>query len=105
MIATISSARRSHKILILLLALIAMLGVATASTSPAHLHLTSSSNRCDLCFTAQIAAFENPSVQLLQLPAVTGRLSLFLAVTTYIPVNSQPNCSRGPPAPFFPVNA
>jgi hypothetical protein len=84
--------------LVLVLALVAMLGVSAASTTPAHFHLNSSPNRCDLCFTAHVSAMESPAVQPVHGLEVNGPAALLLPYFGYRPFSSQPSCSRGPPS-------
>jgi hypothetical protein len=89
----------TFRLFVLILAIAATLNITLASTSPAHLHLTSSSsqNRCDLCFTANTTAFETPAAQPIYGPEIAGRTALILPFFGYEACNSQPHCSRGPP--------
>jgi hypothetical protein len=93
---------RGFKLFVLILAIAATLNITLASTSPAHLHLTSSSqNRCDLCFTVNTTAFETPAAQPIYGPEIAGRTALILPFFAYEACNSQPHCSRGPPFSCF----
>jgi hypothetical protein len=89
---------RKYKALVLALALFAMLGVTAVSTTPAHLHLNSSPNRCDLCFTAHVAAVQAPAAQPVHGLELNGRAILPALYSSYRSVFSQPSSSRGPPS-------
>jgi hypothetical protein len=93
---------RGFKLFVLILAIAATLNITLASTSPAHLHLDSSSpGRCDLCFTANTTVFETPAAQPIYGPEIAGRTALILPFFGYEGCNSQPHCSRGPPYILF----
>ncbi|HTA41121.1 MAG TPA: hypothetical protein VK789_01665 [Bryobacteraceae bacterium] len=93
---------RCCRTLVLILAITAMLNMALASTSPAHLHLNSSSpNRCDLCFTAHTTTFETPAALLLYGPEIVGRTAPLVPFFGYQPCNNQHYSSRGPPSLFL----
>jgi hypothetical protein len=85
---------------VLLLAIAATLNITLASTSPAHLHLGSSSsqNRCDLCFTAHTATFETPAAHPIFGPEIEGRTALILPFFGYHGCTGRIHCSRGPPS-------
>ena len=91
----------SVRAFVLLVALTAMLGVSTASALPSHLHADSVPGRCDLCFTAHVAAFETPSVQPLPAPEIAGLATITLPFFNYGPVSAGFFCSRGPPVLFL----
>lgn len=91
---------RTLKTFVLLVALATMLGVATASTLPAHWHNDAAPGRCDLCFTAHVAVFESPSAQALPAPELSGRALVVLRYFGYKPTAAAPGSSRGPPALF-----
>jgi hypothetical protein len=86
------------KIAVLLLALVAMLGVSAASNSPAHFHLNSSANRCDLCFTAHMVGVQSPGVQPVHCPEISGRVALLLPYFGYDLSSIRALSSRGPPS-------
>ena len=94
---------RAIKVFVLLVALAAMLGVATVSASPAHWQEDSAaSGRCELCITAaHLTAYEAPPVLLLPAPEISERSGQPLVVFGYEPVSSVCFCSRGPPALFL----
>ena len=84
---------RRARILILLLAIAATLGVSVASAS----HFDSSPNGCNLCFAAHTVAFETPSVQPFLGPELVGRSTVSAPVSGYQTCASDHSCSRGPP--------
>jgi hypothetical protein len=89
----------AFRVFVLLLAIAATLNITLASTSPAHLHLNSSSpTRCDLCFTANTTTFESPAVLPVYGPEITGRTAPALPFFGYQPRTCNRPCSRGPPA-------
>ncbi len=94
---------RAVKAFVLLVALAAMLGVATVSASPAHWQEDSAApGRCELCITAaHLAAYETPPVLLLPAPEISGRSAQPLVFFCYLPVSLDCFCSRGPPALFL----
>jgi hypothetical protein len=90
---------KSGRVFILLLAIAATLNITLASTSPAHLHLDSSSpNRCDLCFTAHTTVFETPAVLPVYGPEIAARTAPILPFFGYEASEGRRHCSRGPPA-------
>jgi hypothetical protein len=89
---------KTFRTLVLLLALAAVLGMTAVSTSPAHFHLNSSQNRCELCFTAHMAAVQSPSAQPIHGLEISGRATLLLPYSGYHSIKSQPSFSRGPPS-------
>lgn len=89
---------RALKTFVLLVALAAMLGVASASVTPAHWHHDSAPGRCDLCFTAHVAAFESSSVDGLPEPEVSGQVAITVLFFGYKPATAVSSSSRGPPA-------
>ena len=56
-------ARRLTRIAVVILAIAAMLCVCAASVSPAHSHLNSASDHCDVCYTAHMAAQQVATIQ------------------------------------------
>jgi hypothetical protein len=86
------------RIVVVLLALAAMLGVSAVAATPAHFHLDSSSNRCELCFTAHVSVVQSPSVQPVQGIEVSGHATLLLPYFGYRPFSGRLSCSRGPPS-------
>jgi hypothetical protein len=93
---------RGWKTLVVILALAATLNLTLASTSPAHLHLNSSSpNRCELCFTANTTFFETPVALPAYGPDIAGRTALTTPFFGYEAYADEPHCSRGPPASSF----
>jgi hypothetical protein len=89
--------RAFFRLFVLILAIAATLNITLASTSPAHLHLNSSSSRCDLCFTAHSTTFETPAALPVYGPAIEGRATPLLPVFGYQACNSRIYSSRGPP--------
>jgi|GEM_PF-3343497 len=89
---------RAVRIFILALAIVATLGVATASVLPAHFHEDSSQNNCSICFVAHTAGVETPSVQPVYGLELAGQATLTLPFFGYQAFAAQPHCSRGPPS-------
>jgi hypothetical protein len=89
---------KTFKVAVLVLALFAMLGVTAVSTTPAHLHLNSSPNRCDLCFTAHVAAVQAPNVQPVHGLVLNGRAVVLAPYLSYHSIDSRLSSSRGPPS-------
>ena len=86
------------RVCIVLLAIAAMLGVATSSTSPAHLHPKAPAGGCDICFAAHVAALEAKTVTtILQTPQVFGRVTACATVSSYRLLCRNPFLTRGPP--------
>ena len=56
MLRLVPGAPRLSRIVIVILAIAAMLCVTAASVSPAHTHLNSAADHCDVCYTAHMAA-------------------------------------------------
>lgn len=84
---------------IVLLAIVALLGVATDSTSPAHLHAKAPAGGCDICFAAHVASLEaKTATAILQTPQVFGLITAFLAFSTYRLLYKCSFLSRGPPS-------
>jgi hypothetical protein len=80
------------------MAITAMLGVATASASPAHAHLKTPDAGCDICFTAHITAVDTPCAYEFLAPQVGGVLPILPVQSGYQPCESESSCSRGPPS-------
>ena len=86
------------RVCIVLLALVALLGVATDSTSPAHLHAKAPAGGCDICFAAHVASLEaKTGTAMLLTPQVFGRLASFCVVSGYRLLHESSVLSRGPP--------
>jgi hypothetical protein len=92
---------KRFKIAVLLFALLAMLGVSAAANSPAHFHLDSSANRCDLCFTAHMDGVQSPAAQPVHGLEISGRVSLLLPYFGYDLPFTPTSSSRGPPSFFL----
>jgi hypothetical protein len=88
---------RTLRTFVLLVAFVAMLGVATVSASPAHFHADSSANGCNICFAAHTVAFETPSIQAILCPEPGGRAAPLVPVPAYHACAAQVSFSRGPP--------
>ena len=89
---------RRLRIAVLLVALAAMLGIATVSASPLHNHLTGSAAGCDICFSAHLPAVETPAVHVLHDPQTAEPLIFTSAVVVYQALDGESSSSRGPPA-------
>jgi hypothetical protein len=84
---------RGVRILILMLAIAATLGLSVASAS----HIDSSPEGCNLCFAAHTLAFETPAAQPFCGPQILGRATLAPPVCGYRACANRHSCSRGPP--------
>jgi hypothetical protein len=89
---------RALRIAVLLVAIAAMLGVVTASASPAHSHLNGSAAGCDICYTAHMSAVETPAVLLFHGPEIQGLIVFLPLLSGYQPYDSELSSSRGPPS-------
>ena len=85
---------RALRILILVVAIAATLGLSVASAS----HVDSSPNGCNLCFVAHTVAFETPAAQPFYGPELVGLATLVSPVFGYRACAIKHSCSRGPPA-------
>jgi hypothetical protein len=90
---TAQSMPRALRILILIVAIGATLGLSAASAS----HVDSSPHNCDLCFLGHTVAFETPAVQPYFGPELVGLATLVAPVFGYQACISKHTCSRGPP--------
>jgi hypothetical protein len=90
---------RRFRIFVLIWAFAAMLGLSTASASPAHLHADSASNGCNICFTAHTVAFETPAVLPVYCPEIRELATLLPPVSSYRACAARTSFSRGPPSP------
>lgn len=88
---------RGLRIAVLLVALAAMLGVVTASASPAHAHLKTPDAGCDICITAHFSAVKTPAALIIQGPEIQGLVSFLPLLSGYQPFDSESSSSRGPP--------
>jgi hypothetical protein len=89
---------RTFRFVILLVALAAMLGVVTASSSPAHFHAKPPANGCDICFTAHVASVEAKVVAAtVHAPHVHGFIVLRTAISHYRLLRGESSLTRGPP--------
>lgn len=93
--------RSPFRLIVLLLALTAMLGVATASASPAHFHAKPPATSCDICFTAQLASLEAKAIGAIPLVCPV-QICLIAAApdTRYRLFRTDPALTRGPPSPL-----
>ena len=90
---------RTFRAVILLLAIAAMLGVAAASSSPAHFHAKPPANGCDICFTAHIVSLEAKAIPaIVHAPRVYGFLAPSAAVSGYRLLRGSESLTRGPPS-------
>lgn len=85
----------------LLLALVAMLGVVAASSTPAHLHLNSPASRCDLCFTAHISVVQSPVAHFVPHMELQRELVTAEVHSGYRSIDSGAIALRGPPSFFL----
>ncbi len=56
---------RLSRLIVVILAIAAMLCITAASVSPAHAHLNSAADRCDVCVTAHMAAQQVAVIQVI----------------------------------------
>ena len=89
----------SLRVCIVLLAIAALLGVATGSNSPAHRHAKAPAGGCEICFAAHVASFEAKAFRaILHAPQVVGRIALCPAVSCYRLFYRSSFLTRGPPS-------
>jgi hypothetical protein len=89
---------RPLRIAVLVMALVAMLGIVTASASPAHAHLKTPDAGCDICITAHFSAMETPAALIVHSPDIQGHITFLALLSGYQPCDSESTSSRGPPA-------
>ncbi|HXJ39025.1 MAG TPA: hypothetical protein VNH18_07090 [Bryobacteraceae bacterium] len=90
--------RSGWRLCVLFVVILALLGVATASASPAHFHPKTATG-CDVCLTAShTAAAKLGSTQLLQAPQTRRAATLILAHFRYELLRYHASHTRGPPS-------
>src|SRR5947208_478577 len=84
---------------VLLIAIAAVLGVATASASPAHFHANPPANGCDLCFAAHVASLEAAIIAAVaHAPLWHGHITVCSPISGYQLFHSKASLTRGPPS-------
>src|SRR5438132_11984977 len=84
---------------VLLLALAAMLGVATASSSSSHFHAKPAASGCDVCFAAHVASLEAKTIAPGPVaPQVHGSITLCAGISGYRIFRNKAFLTRGPPS-------
>jgi hypothetical protein len=63
MLCSVPEKHRLSRIVVVILAITAMLCLSAASVSPAHTHLNSAADHCDVCYTAHMAAQQVAVIQ------------------------------------------
>lgn len=90
--------RKPWRLLVLFAVILALLGVATASASPAHFHPKTATG-CDICLTASLTAgAEVAEIQVLAVPQQRGMLEAPAASSFYSLLRYHATHTRGPPA-------
>ena len=89
---------RLSRIVVVILAIAAMLGVSAASLSAAHAHLNSPADHCDICCTAHMAAQQVAVVQVVHSPELQSFLAPPEAVERVESRSILALLTRGPPA-------
>jgi hypothetical protein len=90
--------RSVWRVCVLFAVILALLGVATATASPAHFHPKTASG-CDLCLTAGLtAAAELAQVQALPAPQTRTLAGVMLAQSSYELLRYHASHTRGPPS-------
>ncbi len=89
---------RLSRIVVAILAIAAMLCVSAASVSPAHTHLDSAADHCDVCFTAHMAAPQVAVIQVVHSLELQSFLSPPEAVQRVESRSILAFLTRGPPA-------
>lgn len=90
--------RKPWRLLVLFAVILALLGVATASASPAHFHPKTATG-CDLCVSASLmAGGEIATVQVLAAPRQRGKLDASATGSAYSLLRHHATHTRGPPA-------
>ena len=82
----------------LVFAMLAMLLVAVASASPAHTHLNSAADRCDICSAAHMAAQQVATVQVFHSLEIRNFIAAPEAVQRVESRSVLALVTRGPPA-------
>jgi len=86
------------RILALVLAMAALLGVSAASASPAHGHIKAPGNECNICFVAHLSALQPVTSQGICALEFRGRAAVPLCDSSYDPLFRKTSLSRGPPS-------
>jgi len=89
---------RTTRIIVLLVALVAMVGVSVASASPVHAHNKAQSNNCGLCYSAHVKSQETPQIFALRAPVYSGRDNSPSLALSYEGFHAKLKSSRAPPA-------
>lgn len=90
--------RKPWRVLVLFAVILALLGVASASASPAHFHPKTATG-CDLCVSASLlAGGEIATVQVLAAPRQRGMLDAAATGSAYSLLRYHATHTRGPPA-------
>jgi len=86
------------RILAVVLALGAMMSVSAASLTPAHNHLNTAGDHCDVCITAHMAAREVAVIQVVHAPVLQSFLAPVDAVQSVVSRSVLSSLTRGPPS-------
>ena len=87
-----------RRALIALVAIVAMLTIAVASSAPAHIHTKSPSSQCDICVTAHVVSAQAFGViQLLHGPQARGHIAVASTSSGYHFLKLGPSGGRAPP--------
>jgi hypothetical protein len=89
---------RLSRIIVVILAIAAMLCITAASVSPAHTHLNSAADHCDVCFTAHMAAQQVAVIQVVHSLQLQSFLARPEAVQRAESRSILAVLTRGPPA-------
>ena len=92
---------RALRLVAVILAIAAMLGVSAASVSAAHTHVKDPVGRCDICSTAHQAARRIVVVQVIHAPNVHSRIALPVAIRRVESRSALTLLTRGPPSSPF----
>jgi hypothetical protein len=92
---------RALRLVAVILAITAMLGVSAASVSAAHTHVKEPVGRCDICSTAHQAAQRIVVVQAIHAPNLYSRMAPPVAIQRVESRSALTLLTRGPPSSLF----
>lgn len=91
--------RKPWRLCVLFVVILALLGVVSASASPAHFHSTTATG-CDLCLTASLAATAQVvEAQTVPVPQAKGLPEIEQTSSLYELLLRHASRNRGPPSP------
>jgi len=97
MLRSVPRAPRALRMVVVILAIAAMLCVSAASVSAAHTHQNEPVGRCDVCYTAHLAAQQVAVVQVIHALELQSFLSPAVAIQRLESRGILALLTRGPP--------